>query len=326
MRILIALLLLIGLSGCSGVRFVIDAVPASDAMTETVVMQDPGSSSSSKIAMIELTGLIADARRPGILTSGENPVGRFVEGLRRAESDRAVRAVIVRINSPGGTVTASDVLYRELMHFKESSGKPVVILMSDLAASGGYYVACAGDEIIAHPTTITGSVGVIIQTFNVSDGMRRIGISADAFTSGPNKNVGSPFAPMPEEHRQLMQGLVDEFYVGFTSIVRERRPDISPTDFEWLTDGRVVTGARAAEVGLVDRTGDLRDAFASAKQRAGLISARLVKYHRTLEYVGSAYARSPATNPQVNMLQLNVQAGSLFDQPGFYYLWDPSVY
>ncbi len=325
-RILVLFGLMSCLSGCGGVRFIIDAVPAVDGLTETVVLEDPGADSSAKIALIQITGMIADADRPGLLRKGENPVSRLVESLRKAAKDSKIKAIVLRINSPGGTVTASDIVYREIQHFKRATKKPVVILMSDLAASGGYYIACAGDEIIAHPTTITGSIGVIIQTFNFSEGMRRIGIKADAITSGPNKATGSPFEPMPPEHRALLQGLVDEFYANFVAIVTESRPNLSPADLEWITDGRVVTGRRAAEVGLIDSTGDLRDAFAAAKRRAGLTAAKLVKYHRPLEHVGSAYARSPAANPQINMLQLNVNAGPLLEQSGFYYLWDPTVW
>ena len=326
MRILLSIGLVLCLSGCSGMRFVLDVVPAVDGLTETVVLEDPGADSSAKIALIQITGMIADADRGGLMTKGENPVARFVESLHKAAKDTKIKAIVLRINSPGGTVTASDVVYREIQHFKNTTKKPVVVLMSDLAASGGFYIACAGDEIIAHPTTITGSIGVIIQTFNFSEGMRRIGINADAITSGPNKATGSPFEPMPPEHRALLQGLVDEFYANFIAIVTDSRPNLSIADLEWITDGRVVTGKRAAEVGLIDSTGDLRDAFAAAKKRANLTAAKLVKYHRPLEYVGSAYARPPATNPRVNMLQLNVNAGPLFDQSGFYYLWDPAAW
>lgn len=325
-RILFLFGLVLCLSGCSGVRFVLDVVPAVNGLTETVVLEDPGAGSSAKIALIQITGVIADADRRGLITKGENPVARFVESLHKAAKDPKVKAIVLRINSPGGTVTASDIVYREIQHFKNTSKKPVVVLMSDVAASGGYYIACAADEIIAHPTTITGSIGVIIQTFNFSEGMRRIGINADAITSGPNKATGSPFEPMPPEHRALLQGLVDEFYANFVAIVTDSRPNLSIADLEWITDGRVVTGKRAAEVGLIDSTGDLRDAFAAAKKRANLTAAKLVKYHRPLEYVGSAYARSPGTNPQINMLQLNVDAGPLFDQSGFYYLWDAAAW
>jgi protease-4 len=327
MRVLIFVLGVVLCGGCTGIRLVIDAVPATDQLTETVVMED-SRNSRDKVAQIDLTGLIADAERFGFPSPGENPVARFVEALHKAEQDRAVKAVVIRINSPGGTVTASDVVYRAVMHFKEKSNKPVVICMADVAASGGYYVACAGDEVIAYPTTVTGSIGVIIQTINFSEGMNRIGIKADSITSGPNKAMGSPFEPMPPEHRELLQGLVDEFYSNFRSLVTERRSNLSPNDLEWITDGRVITGRRAAEIGLVDRTGDLRDAFDAAKSRANLTSARLVKYHRPLEYVGSAFSHSPtpSANSQINLVQLNLTGNPMGEGVGFYYLWDPSAW
>ncbi|MHC4711530.1 MAG: S49 family peptidase, partial [Planctomycetota bacterium] len=132
----------------------------------------------------------------------------------------------------------------------------------------------------------------------------------------------SPFEPMPPEHRALLQGIVDEFYAGFIEVVAECRPQISPADLEWIEDGRVITGRRAAQVGVVDRLGDLQVAFDAAKTRANVDRARLVKYHRPIEYVGSAYGSGPATGTQVNLLQLNLPGQDL-DQPGFYYLWDP---
>jgi len=266
----------------------------------------------------------ADARPSRIGGAGENPIGRFTESLRKAGADQRVRALVVRINSPGGTVTASDVMYRELMQFKRDTGKPVVILMAGVAASGGYYLACAGDTIIAHPTTITGSVGVIMQTINVSAGMQRIGIAADAITSGRNKAVASPLLPMSPEHRALLQGIVNEFYANFLEVVRESRPALSESDFQVIGDGRVVTGAHAAEIGLVDRTGDLHDAFAAAKELAKITTANLVKYHRPVDYVGSAFATAPANEPRADIsVELNLPG---IEEAGFYYLWDPAVW
>src|SRR5262245_914540 len=269
----VCVVLLLAVSACSGLRFVVDMVPAEDELTETVVMEDEGARSGTKVALIDVTGLIADANKAGILAPGENPVSRFVESLKRAEDDDDVKALVIRINSPGGTVTASDVMHREVLNFKQRTGKPVVVSMSDVAASGGYYLACAGDEIVANPTTVTGSIGVIIQTVNVAEGLKKIGVKAESITSGPNKAMGSPFEPMPQEHRDLLQDLVNEFYGNFKTIVVESRPKLSPADLEWITDGRVVTGRRAVEVGLVDRLGDLRDAFGAAKTRANLEKA-----------------------------------------------------
>ena len=317
--------------GCTRMRFVVDTVAAEDKLTETVVMGDTGTT-RNKVALIDVSGLIADGPRPGLFGTGENPVSRFAESLRRAEEDMAVKAVIIRINSPGGTVGASDVMYREVMYFKQTTKKPVVVQMAEVAASGGYYLACSGDEIVAMPTTVTGSIGVIIQTFNFSTGMNKIGISADAITSGPNKAMGSPFEPMSKEHRELLQGLVDEFYGNFKSLVVASRPTLSPNDLSWITDGRVVTGQRAVEVGLVDQLGGLREAFATAKNRAGIPTAKLVKYHRPVEYVGSAYAQAPmpgaasGSGTQVNLLQMNLTQSPLGDTPNFWYVWDPAVW
>lgn len=318
------------LSACTPVRFAIDVLPATDSLDETVVMEDDGASSRYKVAMIDVTGLIIDAPRPGLLAEGDNPMSAFIEALERSRDDDNVKAVVIRLNSPGGTVTASDIMYREVLTFREETGKPVVMLMSDLAASGAYYLACAGDTIIAHPTTITGSIGVIMQLVNFSEGMEKIGISADAVTSGPNKSMGSPFEPEEPEHREIFQNMVNEFYARFRDVVITSRT-ISEADIEWVTDGRIVSGARAAEIGLVDRTGSLRDAFDEAKSLAEVTSAKLVKYHRAYDHVGSAYASGPAGRPttdhpaQINMIQLNLPSLNEMTQPGFWYLWDPNV-
>ncbi len=320
------------LAGCGGFRFIIDIVPSTHNLVETKVMGDEGGwRSQPKVALIDVTGVISDSSRSGLFGSSENPVGRFAEALKKASRDSRVKAVIVKINSPGGTVTASDLMYRELKHFKESTGKPVVILMGGIAASGGYYIACAGDEIIANPTTITGSIGVIMQTVNFSEGMKRIGIRADAITSGPNKKVGSPLEPMSAEHRELLQGIVNELYASFRGVVVENRTQLDPALVDEITDGRVVTGIRALELGLVDQLGDIRDAFATAKQRAGLTRATLVKYHRPTQHVGSPYAQSPVSPPQagqiqLNLMQLNLGTPGMTDTAGFYYLWDPMVW
>lgn len=308
--LVVALLLL---PGCSR-RMVITWAPESDALVETEVIAD--AKSTPKIALIEVSGLIANARPQGLLRSGDHPLGRFVEALERARKDDEVRAVLVAINSPGGTVTASDLAYRELLRFREETGKPVVVLMNDYAASGGYYLACAGDELIANPTTVTGSIGVIFQTFDVTGTMAMIGMKSDAITSGPNKSMASPLEPMSAERRALLQEMIDEMYDGFVDVVRRSRPGLSDDVLVEVTDGRVVTGRRAAELGLVDGLGDLRDAFAAAKRRAGVERARLVKYHRPLEFVGSAYAKAPTIAVDLDMTP----------EFGFFYLWDPRAW
>ncbi len=314
--------------GCAPLRFTVEATGARDDLTESIVMGEDHWF-SHKVAMIDVTGLLVDARRPGLIAAGENPVDVFTEALRKAADDRRVQAVILRINSPGGTVTTSDLMYREVLQFKASTGKPVVALMGDVAASGGMYLACAADQIIAYPTTITGSIGVIMQTVNFSEGMRRIGIRAEAITSGPNKALASPFEPMPDEHRQILQNLVNEFYSQFRSVVEMQRPGLRAEHLARITDGRVVSGADAADIGLIDATGDLHDAFAAAKRLANLEQARLVKYHRPLMHVASPYARAPFDHTsEINLISVQLSGDMGFgsgDSSGFYYYWDPGI-
>ncbi len=321
----------LGLVGCGPMTFVVGVTPGDQQLDATVV-QDAEGWTANRVAVIDVSGMIVNARTPGLLSAGENPVSTFREKLDAAADDRRVRAVVLRLNTPGGGVTASDAMYRDVLRFKQQTGKPVVVLMMDVAASGGYYVACAGDEIVAYPTTVTGSIGVIIQTMSLQPALSRIGISTEALTSGPNKDAGSPFGEMTESHRAVLQGLVDEFYGRFTAVVREARPSIPAERFEEVTDGRVVSGVRAHELGLVDHLGDLDDAFARAKALAGISDAKLVVYHREMEYVGSPYTSAPGGLPsaggsQINLLQLNLDGspGGLGSPSGFYYLWRPDV-
>ncbi len=323
------LTMLWSMAGCGPMTFVVGVTPGDQRLTYTVVDSD-GQSGSQRVAIIDVTGMILNTRKSGLLRQGDNPVSDLTEKLSAAQHDPRVAAVILRLNTPGGTVTASDAMYREIQRFKQQSHKPVVALMMDVAASGGYYVACASDTIVAYPTTVTGSVGVIMQTISFKPALDRIGIQAQALTSGPNKEAGSPLSVMTDEQRAVLQKLVDDFYARFASVVRENRPNMPAERFDELTDGRVLSGEDAKAVGMVDELGDLRSAFARAKQLAKLEHADLVVYHRPLTYVGSPYAAAPAVQPeapaQINLLQLNVDAMADLEAPaGFYYLWRPQM-
>lgn len=324
-RSLLLLLALSLLPACGPMTFTVGGSPRDNRLRTTVVDRD-GGFSSNRVAIIDVSGLIVNAEKPALLRQGENPVSLLQERLDEAASDRRVKAVILRLNTPGGTVTASDAMYREVVRFRERTGKPVIALMMDVAASGGYYVACAADEIVAYPTSVTGSIGVIVQTLSVKPALGKLGIEAEALTSGRNKEAGSPLAHMTPDHRAVLRGLVDDFYAQFVAVVRDNRPGIPADRFDDVTDGRVMSGVAAAEAGLVDRTGDLHDAFALAKRRAGIERAHLVIYHRPLDYVGSPYAHGSAAAPgagsvQVNLAQINLPDLLGAEAPGFYYLW-----
>lgn len=323
--------LALGATGCGPVQFVVGVSPGDQKLKATVVDED-GRWFSDQIAMIDVSGLIINAPKPGLIQRGANPVSDLHEKLQAAARDDRVKAVLLRLNTPGGGVTASDMMYRDVLAFKRETGKPVVALMMDVTASGGYYVACAADRIVAYPTSVVGSIGVIVQTISVKPALAKIGIQAEALTSGKNKDAGSPLSTLTDEHRRMLQGLVDDFYARFVNVVREARPDIPADQFADLTDGRVISGARAAELGLADRAGDLYDAAELARELAGIRFADLIVYHRPLEYVGSPYAQSPGlgqrhAGTQVNLLQLNLSGGlGVLDAPvGVYYLWRPDL-
>lgn len=299
--------------------------PAEQRLTETTVLKERGAR-GNEVALIDVSGMLTTAERRGLFSVESGPVSAFTEALNKAAKDEDVKAVVVRINSPGGTVTASEIMYRELVRFRERTGKPAVAVMMDLATSGGYYLACGADAIVAHPTTVTGSVGVILQTVSLEPALSRIGVEARAFTSGANKNAGSPLSTMTDEQAATLQALVDDFYDRFVGVVRERRAALPAQHLAEATDGRVVTGEQALRWKMVDRLGDLRDGFAVAKELAEIDRAYLVRYHRPLDAPGSIYASSPSgvggvggTDIDVNVLPID---GSLLQSaPGAYYLW-----
>ncbi|HOG30365.1 MAG TPA: signal peptide peptidase SppA [Vicinamibacterales bacterium] len=311
------------LCGCGqDVGWVIKPVPLDETLRETVIAADPGLFVSDKIAVLDVDGLLMNRRATGWMMPGENPVSLFVEKLDRAESDPNVRAVVVRINSPGGAVTASDVMYRRLVRFRAARpGVPVVAVIEDVGASGGYYVACGADTILAHPTSVTGSIGVIVQTVSFAGTMRMIGIDAKAVTSGARKDMASPLKPLDEKDLAILQGIVDQYYRRFLQVVESARPNLKPDQVRALADGRVYTGEQAKDNGLVDGLGYVDDAVLMAKKRSARARVKLVMYHRPLGYRANVYSAAPNLAPQVNLLNIDLPGVLSLAQPEFLYLW-----
>src|SRR5690349_5669575 len=190
---------------------------------ETVMKEAHSCLCLNKVAVIDVEGVIMNARTSGLLSDGENPLSLFREKLNSAAKDKRVKAVVLRINSPGGAVTASDIMYRDLLTFRHKTRKPVVACLMDVAASGGFYLAVASDRIIAHPTTVTGSIGVIMNLYNASGLMKMVGVTTNPIKSGPNKDIGNPGRPMTKEERTILQGMVNNFYTQFVQVVAEGR-------------------------------------------------------------------------------------------------------
>lgn len=321
---LMAAMGLMALAGCGkNTGFLIKPVPLDETLQETVIAKDSGMFVRDKIVIVDVDGLLMNVKDSELFGTGENPVSLFIEKLDKAQMDKDVKGVVLRINSPGGGVTASDIMYHRLRQFKAAKGVPVVCVIEDVGASGGYYIACGSDRILAHPTSVTGSIGVIVQAVSFAGTLERLGISAKAITSGQFKDMGSPLKPFNKKDHELLQLLVNEYYEGFVGVVCAGRPKLSKDKVRELADGRVYTGKQALAAGLVDELGYMDNAIAQAKQRSGSSRVKVVMYHRPLGYKPNAYAASGV--PQVNMVNVRLPALMELAQPQFLYLWTGSA-
>jgi len=290
-------------------------------LREDTVVESPRLFELNKIAVCEVEGVIG-------VGSGLWPVaspGDLKEKLDLAAADSRVRAVVIRINSPGGEVTASDVMYRELCTFREETGKPVVACILGTGTSGACYIALGADHIVCHPTAVTGSVGVIAQYMNVEELLRKLGLRPEPIASGDKKDIGSPTRQMTDEERKLLQGIVDHLFNRFYGIVKERRPRMTEEALGVIRDGRVLTAAEALDLGLADSIGYMDDAISTAMRMAGIDSADVVMYRRGGGRGRSVYASSgPADVPVAELVKHGLRA--LVRPPGaaFMYIWDPA--
>ena len=314
----LALASLVALSGCSLVT--VDFQPRIRPLEEQTV-EGKG---SNKILLLDLSGLLSEDV-PGFSITTPPPrvplLARVREELQKAERDERVKALIVRINSPGGTITASDILYHELLTFKARKKIPVIAVIMDVGASGGYYAALAADTIVANPTTITGSIGVVMITVNAQGLLEKIGVAPLAIKSGPMKDAGSPFRSLTEPERAVFQGIIDDMYGRFVGLIAQSRK--MPEDrVRTFADGRVYTADQALRMGLVDRIAYLEDVVALAKERAGLDDAKVVMYHRPKEYRANIYSLTPPpSTAESTLAQFAAALGG--GGPRFLYLWWP---
>ena len=277
---------------------------------------------TEKVLLMELSGLISSQESDG-LVEHPNMVAQIKEELTRAAEDPKLKALVVRINSPGGTVTASDIIYHELRAFRQKRRIPVIASIMDVGASGGYYVATAADKIIVHPSSVTGSLGVIMLTLNARGLLEKVGLEANAITSGPNKDMGSPFKPMTEEERAIFQGLISSFYQRFLAVIREGRRNLPAEEIRKLADGRVYSGEQASALGLADSVGYLEDAIDLAKREAGLTEARVVTYRRPGEYRHNVYSKFLGGGGLSALANLDLGSMVRGGTPQFMYLWLP---
>lgn len=280
-----------------------------------------------KVLVLQANGQIDEGPSRGLLRDRPGMVPDIVSQLRRAEKDKDIAAVVLKINSPGGTVTASDVLYHELKTFKEKTGVKLVAVFMGVAASGGYYIALPADRIVAHPTTITGSVGVIFLQPKVEGLMEKLGVGVDVSKSGNKKDMGSPFRASTEEEARLLQDLTDQLGSRFVDLLTQHR-QISPEALAEIRTARIFLADEARKLGMVDSIGYVEDAIQSAKTLAGLPDdARVVVYRREKfpddTVYNSAGTTTGSAEPDLIHIELPGSIGEL--SSGFFYIWPPAA-
>lgn len=282
-----------------------------------------------KILFMEIQGLISEKKssKPLQLQVEASMVSSVKEQLDMAAGDDRVKGILLMINSPGGTVTASDILYNEIRHFKAEKQVKVVALLNGTATSGGYYVALGADRIIAYPTTVTGSIGVILLNLNLDGLMEKIGVSNATVKSGRYKDLGSPLRKPEEGEQEILQGVVDELYGRFVQVVGENRRALNVSDHPELVDGRIFTARQALSEGLIDQIGYVADAVGWIRSAAAAPDARVVRYQRRGDYLPNmySYGRDQAFQAEYNVIKLDLEGFLSGVGPTFMYLWMPGV-
>jgi protease-4 len=253
-------------------------------------------------------------------------VEQIVSQINKAEKDKQIKAVLFKINSPGGTITASDLLYHEISLFKERTGTKITVSMMDVATSGAYYISLPADLIMAHPTTVTGSVGVIYLQPKVGGLMDKIGLGVDVKKYGKNKDMGSPFRDSSEEEQKLMQKAVNDFGERFIRLVQKHRKPERQALSE-ISTARVFLAEEALKLGLVDKIGYLSDAVKESKMLAGISKdARVVVYRRNEFPEDNYYNTAGIASEDLNISVINIELPeSLSLKTGFYYLWPGAI-
>jgi len=296
------------------------------ALKEQILQKGSGWFSRDKIVILEIDGVITGKESTLLMTTSENTASELKARLQRMQSDGQVRAVVLRISSPGGEATACDTIHHEILEFKKKTRIPVVAVIVSEGASGGYYIASAADYIISQPTAVVGSIGVVLQTFDISGLLGKIGIESLAIKSSQKKDLLSIFRGRSEEEIRVLQKLIDDFYQRFVDVVARRKEGMNRDEVLKLADGRIFSGVEALKVGLVDRVGYVRDAIEEAKTRAKIERRpEIVRYTRIAKSGANIYTLAggqPEARGQDGELTLKIGLGSL-PRARFLYLWRP---
>lgn len=263
-----------------------DLPDSSKDFEEKVIERGTG----KKIAVVELEGVIQNTNTASLLNTGGYNHERFLDMLEAAGEDRTVDGIILRVNTPGGGVVESDEIYDKIVEIKEEYDKPVYVSMGNTAASGGYYVSAPADKIVAHSATLTGSIGVIMESFNFAEFADKHGIKFNTIKSGEYKDIMSQSRKMTDKEREILQTMIDDLYEDFVQVIVDGR-GMTESKVRELGDGRVYTGEQAKENGLVDALGSMDDTIAMMKKDFDWDNAAVIEYKNGLkinEFLGGA--------------------------------------
>ncbi|QPJ63250.1 MAG: signal peptide peptidase SppA [Candidatus Nitronauta litoralis] len=318
LKIILSILLCAFLAGCSLVKL---NFGSSISPLEEKVISGEG---DAKVLILNIEGFISNQKKRTLMGS-QSDVGmveRVRETLQKATEEEDIQALVLKINTPGGTVTSSDIIYHELKRFKEDRKIPVYAWVVDLAASGGYYIAQAADKILAHPTSITGSIGVITVKVNLQGLMDKVGVDWEVIKSGEKKDFLSPFRAITAEERKLFQETIDHFYKRFVKIIAENRKNLTEDQVKSLADGQVFSSEKALNNNLIDQIAYRDEAIELIKKDLGVDKIKLVTYRRSGEYKSNLYS-SISGQPVINLVNLNLNFLPENPGPHFFYLWMP---
>lgn len=317
----VLLIMLLIMSGCvsPNVKLFSDAT---DPLKE-FTLEGEG---KEKILLIPVKGIISDHGRKGMFRTEPSMVQDIVSQLRLAEKDSHIKAVMLTIDSPGGSVTASDLLYHEILAFKERTGIKVTAVLMNIATSGGYYMALPADLIMAHPTSVTGSVGVIFLRPKIYGLLDKIGVDVAVNMSGEKKDMGSPFREATETEVAIFQDLTDRLGTRFIDLVEKHRP-VDPDKLADISTARIYLAEEARGCGLIDEVGYLSDAVNRTRLLAALPEkSRLVVYRRDEYPDDNIYnIQSVSSRGHLHLINLGFPDLALLSQPGFYYLWPAGI-
>ena len=295
-------------------------MPLKDDSPLVEMMVQPGGG-DGKIALVDVDGILLNKNATGLLSAGENPVALFREKLDAIEAGSAYRGVVLRINSAGGGATATDIMRHDLMEFKKRTQLPMIACVMDVGAGGAYYMATTADQILAHPTSVVGGLGVLLNLYNLEDALGMLSIVGTPVRSGKNTDLGSPLRMMSAESREILQGIADKFHDRLTHNIREARVQVGDTDAV-VFDGRVFTAHEALERGLVDQIGYLDDAIEACRAAAGSPRSAVVILHRPRDAAHTAYDVTPNQPIQTGLLP-HVAGLNRSMLPTFLYIWQP---